>query len=71
MARETKDEIELSSGRVISGTGWGVGLDSYGEVVLGCDVQLEYEFSEERLTAAERKELADIMIRRWTEYARG
>lgn len=65
------DQLTLASGRVIDGVGWGIGLDAYGQLVLGCDTQFEYEFTENKLTQAEREELAGIMIERWRAFANG
>lgn len=59
--------LELSSGRLIHDVDLGIGLSYDGVAVLGADENLERK--EDRLTKAERAELAELMILRWREYA--
>ena len=65
-ARDAGDHITLPSGRKFYANNLIVGIDDQGRISEGYDGGV----SDDEFTAAERIELADLMIERWTEYKR-
>lgn len=74
MATDVKDGVLFSSGRQIYTHANIVGLDKDGALYHGYDGDISwppYEDQESPLSADDMRELADLMIERWTKFKAG